>query len=207
MKYLLFLLVCYMLPAYSQQRIYHSECGREQTDILWQATKDDRNIYLHTKQDAELHDYIMDCQYHTKEWRVANPEEKTNLTIEYANGQYYIRGIFHNQPISKKVKSKGCVWFQNIAFNAGLSLQNRSSIKYECFRPDNLKLYTMLAESQGKEILNDRSVNKVKVSLTGLLSIFWSCTYFFDSTTLDFILYKGVNGAPGTPETIITLKK
>lgn len=75
------------------------------------------------------------------------------------------------------------------------------------FRPDNIKLYTMVAETQGTERLEGVNLYKITVSPTGFLSAFWSCSYYFVPTTLKFIGYKGVNGKPGTPETIIRIMK
>lgn len=195
------------MVAFAQQKTYHSTGGDAQTDIIWKETKSNGKIRLHTEQGTEKQDYVTDNLYRTLIWRVISPTENTNLTIAYNKGMYELSGMFHGKRISKTVKSKGYAWYQNIAFNAGVCLRNRSSIKYECFRPDNLKLYTMTAELQGKETVGNKTTNKVKVCLTGILSAFWSCTYFFDTETGNFIMYKGVNGAPGTPETIITLKQ
>lgn len=65
----------------------------------------------------------------------------------------------------------------------------------------------MMAEIQGTEKFEGMNANKITVSLTGFLSVFWSCSYYFDPATLKFIGYKGVNGKPGTPETIIKIMK
>ena len=65
----------------------------------------------------------------------------------------------------------------------------------------------MMAETQGVEGFEDMDALKVTVSFTGFLSSFWSFSYYFDPTTLKFVGYKGVNGKPGTPETIIKIAK
>ena len=82
-----------------------------------------------------------------------------------------------------------------------------NKVKYVVGRADNIKLYTMVAEAQGMEQFMGTNTNKIKVSLTGLLSAFWSCSYYFNPETLSFVGYKGVNGKPGTPETIIKIIK
>lgn len=61
----------------------------------------------------------------------------------------------------------------------------------------------MVAEARGIELLNGMNAYKINVSPTGFLSAFWSCLYYFDPATLNFVGYKGVNGKSGTPETII----
>ncbi len=65
----------------------------------------------------------------------------------------------------------------------------------------------MMAETQDIEKFENMDALKVTVTLTGFLSAFWSCSYYFSPTALKFIGYKGVNGKPGTPETIIKIMK
>lgn len=107
------------------------------------------------------------------------------------NNIYSITGKFKGKPIAKTVKSSGCTWYQNIVYNAGILFKDKKTVKYECFRPDNIKLYTMVAETQGIEQLNGMNANKIAISLTGFLSAFWSCSYYFDPATLNFVDYKG----------------
>ncbi|MFR1748968.1 MAG: hypothetical protein ACLSWZ_01335 [Parabacteroides distasonis] len=88
-----------------------------------------------------------------------------------------------------------------------VNLKNGKSLEYECFRPDNIKLYTMSAVKKGIEKFDGRNTIKIEICLTGFMSVFWSCDYYFDTTTLMFVGYKGVNGGPGTPETKISISR
>lgn len=169
-------------------------------------TKDGK-IYLHTVQGGEKHEYILGNGYKTESWKIVNTSSNTNLSIRLNNGIYSISGKFNGKHISKTVKSKGKPWYQNIAYNAGLTLKNGESVEYECFRPDNMKLYTMSATNKGSEKFDGKNAVRIEVSLTGFMSAFWSCDYYFDTNTLMFAGYKGVNGGPGTSETKISVAK
>lgn len=181
--------------------------GNQQETIVWQEEKANGNNYLYVTQENEQHEYVMNKSFQTEKWKVTNIQLKTDLTIELRNNIYSITGKFKGKSITKTIKSNGYVWYQNIAYNAGVLLKDKKIVKYECFRPDNIKLYTMVAEAQGMEQFMGTNTNKIKVSLTGLLSAFWSCSYYFNPETLSFVGYKGVNGKPGTPETIIKIIK
>lgn len=128
-------------------------------------------------------------------------------SISLNNGIYSISGKFNGKQISKTVRSKGKPWYQNIAYNAGLTLKNGKSMEYECFRPDNIKLYTMSATKKGSEKFDGKNAVRIEVSLTGFMSAFWSCDYYFDTSSLMFVGYKGVNGGPGTLETKISVAR
>ena len=58
-----------------------------------------------------------------------------------------------------------------------------------------------------EEHKDGKNAVRIEVSLTGFMSAFWSCDYYFDTNTLMFVGYKGVNGGPGTPETKISVAK
>lgn len=199
------ILLFFSLPVLAQQTSYLSECDGQQTTIVWREKRTNGKIYLYVTQENEQHEYVMNESFQTEKWKVVNLPSHTDLTIELHNGTYSVVGTFKGKRMGKTVKSKGYVWYQNIAYNAGASLKNKRTVKYECFRPDNIKLYTMMAEAQDTEKFEGINANKITVSLTGLLSAFWSCSYYFDTVALNFIGYKGVNGKPGTPETIIKI--
>ena len=158
---------------------------------------------------AQERNYISICGK-TKtsiKWTEEHKSSNTNLSISLNNGIYSISGKFNGKQISKKVKSKGKPWYQNIAYNAGLTLKNGRSVEYECFRPDNIKLYTMSAVKKGNEKLDGKNAVRIEVSLAGFMSAFWSCDYYFDTSSLMFVGYKGVNGGPRTPETKISVAR
>lgn len=191
----------------AQERNYISTCGKTKTSVKWSEEHKDGKIYLNTVQGNEKHEYILDNGYKTESWKIINPVSNTSLTVNLKNGKYSISGKFNGKQISKTVKSKGKPWYQNIAYNAGLTLKNGKSLEYECFRPDNIKLYTMSAVKKGIEKFDGRNTIKIEICLTGFMSVFWSCDYYFDTTTLMFVGYKGVNGGPGTPETKISISR
>lgn len=209
MKHIIVIALTLFLTVFvmAQERNYNSTCGKTKTSVKWSEERKDGKIYLNTVQGNEKHEYILDNGYKTESWKIINPVSNTSLTVSLKNGKYSISGKFNGKPISKTVKSKGKPWYQNIAYNAGLTLKNGKSLEYECFRPDNIKLYIMSAVKKGIEKFDGRNTVKIEVSLTGFMSAFWSCDYYFDTTTLMFVGYKGVNGGPGTPETKISISR
>ena len=209
MKHIIVIALTLFLAVFvmAQERNYISTCGKTKTSVKWSEEHKDGKIYLNTIQGNERHEYILDNGYKTESWKIINPVSNTSLTVSLKNGKYSISGKFNGKPISKTVKSKGKPWYQNIAYNAGLTLKNGKSLEYECFRPDNIKLYIMSAVKKGIEKFDGRNTVKIEVSLTGFMSAFWSCDYYFDTATLMFVGYKGVNGGPGTPETKISISR
>ena len=209
MKHIITITLTLFLTAFAmaQERNYISTCGKTKTAIKWTEEHKDGKIYLHTVQGGEKHEYILGSGYKTEACKIEDASSNTNLTVSLCKGIYFISGKFKGKQISKKVKSKGKPWYQNIAYNAGLTLKNGKSVEYECFRPDNIKLYTMSATKKGAEKFDGKNAERIEVGLTGFMSAFWSCNYYFDTSSLMFVGYKGVNGGPGTSETKISVAK
>ena len=171
-------IVCLSTLAMAQERHYTSTCGKTTKTIKWSEERKGGKVYLNTFQDNEKHEYVIGHGYKTESWKMVNASTTTDLTVTLNNGTYSISGFLNGKRISKTIKSKGKPWYQNIAYNAALTLKNAKSVEYECFRPDNMKLYTMSATN-----------------------------YYFNSDTRMFVGYKGINGGPGTPETIISVSR
>lgn len=203
---ILFVLLLYY-PVYSQTTKYEYACGNQKSILNWTESKAGDLIRLKTVQGNEVHQYAMTGNYRTVAWEYSNTSENTNLKVVLENGVYQISGVFKSKSYSKSYPSKGYPWYQNIGFNIGVSIAGKADFKFECFRPDNLKLYEMQAES--KEFINHEGIHEhwVIVHLTGMLSKFFSSDYYIDPLTKQFIRYRGVHGPPGTPETIITILK
>lgn len=213
---------CLSYKAQAQQRSFESVCGTKKSIIIWEErikTASDKGetitqnqttkaiICLTTSQDSEVHHYHLSPSLTTLFWHLTDFTKHTDLTITLYNSNYHLKGTFNNRLYNKVIKSKGYPWHQNIAYSAGQSLTSKKTFKYECFRPDNLELYVMQAEqTNGSVIFNNQNACEVKVRLTGGLSRFWNCLYYFNAEDHQFIGYKGVNGGPGTPKTIITAK-
>ena len=208
-KNLIILALSLSIPLMADARRYEyvSRFGDKCTTVIWSEEHNGGKIYLSTVNGSQKDDYVIAPDYKTERWHRMDASAHTDLTVSLNSDIYSISGTFKGKRISQRVKSKGKPWYQNIAYNAGRSLKGKKSLDYECFRPDNINLYTMKATRKGLENFNGADAVCIKVSLTGMLSVFWSCQYFFNPTSLTFSGYKGVNGGPGTPETIITLRK
>lgn len=121
-------LLFFFLSVFAQSTQYLSEFNRQQTTIVWQEKRINEKIYLYAMQEDERHEYIMNQSLQTEKWKIVNPLSQTDLTIELHGNAYWITGKFKGKPITKTVKSKGYIWYQNIAYNAGLSLKDKQEI-------------------------------------------------------------------------------
>lgn len=207
-KFILILsFVLFSFKVYSQKTEYNYTCGRDNQAIIWTVTRKEDLIYLETIQGNEVHKYAINHDYKTISWEYANISENTNLKVVLKNGIYNLQGTFKSKKISKAYNSNGYPWYQNIGFNVGHTIKGKANFKFECIRPDNLKFYEMQAEA--KEIVENNGIQeqRINVHLAGMLAKYFGSNYYINCNTRQFVRYNGVHGPPGTPETIITLRK
>lgn len=194
--------------AYCQTTIFMYSYGKSSLKITWTQYIEDGQTKFKSIQGAEINEYIIGSDWTTLLWHHVNSDENTDLIVTKTNGSYKMEGIFKSKPVSKTIQSKGRIWRQNIGFHLADVIKDKSSIIFECFRPDNLQLYEMKAdvkETENNGVIQEQRVN---VHLTGMFSKFFGVDYYIDTQTRGhFIKYKGVHGSPGTPETTITIQQ
>lgn len=193
--------------AHSQIKEYEYSCGEDTATIYWKESREGDLIYLTTIQGSEINKYVFASDYHAVSWEYSNQDKSTHLKVALKNGIYEINGILKSESYSKTYKSNGVPWFQHIGFNIGYSIKKKPTFRFECIRPDNLKLYEMQADGKEVVVRNGIREQRIHVHLTGIWSKFFGCDYYIDLSSGQFIRYKGVQGVPGTPETIITIRK
>lgn len=147
--------------------------------------------------------FTIDKKFRTTKWEHSNSSENSQYTITLQDGIYHIKGMLKGNKIEKAVKSNGSQWIQNVTSEAARLLNcTAGTIKYECFRPDDVSLHTMQAIGKGECEIDGKKVFHVKVCPTGALAKIWNFSIYFDPKTKNLARYEAVEGMPGTPKTV-----
>lgn len=171
-------------------------------------------ITLRSEKEGEHIDqkYGLDPNLAALSWQFENPKEKTKVTANRKDNKIFLSGIHKGKQINKTFKINELPW--NQSFNIGLEKFARStetSIKFWAIGttgPGDMKITKFNVKKKGVEkiILKGKEVEAVhvRISLSGLLSIFWSGSYWYRKADGKFLRYKG-KGGPGTSTTIMEL--
>lgn len=200
------MLLC-SLYAHSQTSVYDYACGGQRAAIVWNERKEGDSICLETVQGSKTNVYHFSSDFSTLAWEYSDHVVGTDIRVVLEDGVYRISGMLKNKTCAKTFKSHGLPWYQQMGYHIGCSIEKQPSLRFECIRPDNLKLYKMQAEAKEAAVRDGVREQRIEVRLTGLLSRFFGCDYFVDAATGRFIRYTGVHGPPGTPKTVITLRQ
>jgi hypothetical protein len=216
-KFALLLVVTFM-AAYltGTSRVYEEKTGQLITThhFVIETTPSGYSIDLVSEiQDVQVHQtYQLDANLNTLSWSFENPKTKTKVNARREENNIYLTGIEENEPIKKTFEINHLPW--NQTFNIGLerfALSPEQTMKFWSIGtsgPGNMKITKFKVKKKKTETitLKGQEVQAVYItmSLTGVLSIFWTGNYWYRKSDGTFLRYKGKN-KPGAPVTIMEL--
>jgi hypothetical protein len=215
--WLLACLVVYCPAAEKKILVFHEKTGAQVTihrfEILQQP--DGVRVTLSTREDQSeiVQIFSLNSALETLAWSYSEAAKNTVVSAKRDGKFILLTGKHKGEPIEKKFKTKNLPW--NQFFNMGLEPFVRSNLKKTKFRaigtrgPGDMKITSFTAKRQKKsEIIKimgqDVATVHIKISLSGLLSMFWSGHYWYRKSDGAFVRYRGKNG-PGKPVSVMEL--
>ncbi len=141
----------------------------------------------------------------TLDWTFSDPGRQMELAAGIRGGEIVLTGSFKGKKVAKAFAAAGPSW--NQLFQAGLGSFALSGGKNFQFRaigtqgPGELKIgkFTVTRKDDERILLAGREIAAVRlrISLSGLLSIFWHGDYWYGSSDGRFLRYRGRNRSGG----------
>jgi hypothetical protein len=132
-------------------------------------------------------------------WSYENPLEKTKISAYRKENRIFLSGLHKGKAIEKTFKINELDW--NQSFNIGLeqfALSGAKAMKFWAIgttAPGDMKITTFTVKKEGFEkiILAGKEIEtvRIRVSLSGLLAIFWSGNYWYKRDDGKFLRYRG----------------
>jgi len=173
------------------------------------------NTYEVTSQDGEVVGVVSN---ESEVWTVRNQVSGATTTLNVQSKTLTLVGKVEGNTLrlegkkqAKEVKKSYSLDGKPLYAVPELSLKSfvvsgEKEVVFFSIRPDDLSGYMMKAIREAEETIdvNGKSLQaiRVRVTLANWMSRFWSVFYWFDREG-NFLMYRGVNGGPGTPETVI----
>ena len=139
-------------------------------------------------------------------------EKGIDIKANLKNDAIVLKGVYKKKQYEKTYPTKGKSWGQFIYFFLSTFLKsNEEKTTFLMIKRDKVEFHTLTAKVEKNEEIDvsgeTYNAIRVKVSLSGILSIFWKAYYWFDAETKEFLKFESVMGGPGTPLTIIEVIK
>jgi hypothetical protein len=141
----------------------------------------------------------------TRAWTFSDPSRRMELTASVQGERIVLTGSSQGKKVDKRFDATGAPW--NQLFQMGLGPFVMSGRKEMTFRsigtqgPGELKIGKMSVTRRGEEEVEINgqkvAVIHVRISLSGLLSIFWHGDYWYRKSDGLFLRYRGKNRRGG----------
>lgn len=158
--------------------------------------------------------FKLDADLAALSWSYNAPHKKTKVTAVRKENRIFLEGTDEGEPIKKTFKINPLPW--NQTFNIGLEnfiLSPEESMKFWAIGtsgPGNMKITKFNVKKKGSETVTLNSTAEpveavyITISLSGLLSLFWTGKYWYRKSDGRFLRYKGKNRTGG-PTAIMEL--
>jgi len=193
---LIFIIAAFSAPV--EKYAYRMRIGNKSAVNRWTREMRSGTIVLGSENmmTDEFDTMICNGGYETIEWFYTSGNKGTRLSGTRKNNLVEISGFAKGKPVRTSITLEEGSWYQfpEFAFSHMLA-SNRESAVYYIFWPDKFIFYAMKAKRIGEEpvLYDGKTVDaiKVKVTLTGFKSIFWSSYYWFRKPDYLFVRYEG----------------
>ena len=189
---------------------YREQTGKAAHTYIWKLEEQGEHVLITLEEPEATFTNLCAPDGATLAWNMVSSPH-TNVHAERKADMLHVQGTFQGKPVDKALRLGDKPWFQSVTFSLGRMVAlERGKTEFWFLRSDELELLGMWAERAGSEqMVTDGQtvmVEKVRIKLDSLIAAFWEASYWFRQSDQVFLRYRGVNGPPGTDETVIELQ-
>jgi hypothetical protein len=191
-----------------KKRVYREKIGKQVTNHRFtiETSPSGCNIDLtsETGDKKIFQTYRLDPQLDTQSWSYYDPQKNVKVNASRTGHTIRLKGTDRGKPVDKTFKINDLPW--NQTFNIGLeqfAVSSKTSMVFWAIGAGgrgHLKITKFKVKKKKTETITLSRDNKpveavhITISLTGLLSIFWTGNYWYRTSDGRFLRYFGKTG-------------
>jgi hypothetical protein len=150
----------------------------------------------------------IDASFATVQWEMEKKSDGTSLHARRLPDAIIIQGRWKGQQINKKLPIDDAPWYQATSCSfRPFVLSSRKEIRFWTVRYDTLKAHKIRAVKKRRQVLHlngaEEDAVEVELRLSGMLALFWKCSYWFRRSDGVFLRFEGPSGPPGAPDMVV----
>ncbi len=212
--YALFLV--FSCPALQGQEIpagvysYREKVGEVITPFYWKLEEEDQRRIVSVYEKEKSFINICSADGATWQWQLKDPDKKHDIIAKRQGNELKISGIRNGKTYEETVELDDRPWYQPLSFSLRNFLGSKEkSISFWTIRADTIEVTSLEVEKMAEEevVVNQKLMlaQKVELRAEGFYSHFWHGTYWYRKSDKLFLMYRSVQGLPGTAETLVEL--
>ena len=192
--------------------VYDEEVNGHSIETKWQGETKDNTLFLKGESSKNVVEIVCkpDFEMEAISYTALKEGGGATYSCKRSGNTLHLVSKQGDAEVVKNYSVGRTPWIQEFGFGLRpFMASGASSIKFYIINPKDLSMHKLVAKREGQETvtIGDKAyrTNKVKISLSGFKSLFWTAYAWFDTESGNMVMYKG-NKGPNTPTTTITLK-
>lgn len=175
---------------------YVENIDNQISNIIVERIENDDVIEIISVKNNVTHSAVLNKSLSTNSYSYLNKD--SNLKAVKKGKILTVSGKANGKTVDTTIEidSKPLYQFIDVSLTS-FATGSKTKLTFQYFSPEEFKVWTMVATKQKiEEISVPRGsilAQRVKVTLSGFLSIFWSASYWFDTETGEFLKSSGKN--------------
>ncbi len=196
---------------FSSALTYTEEVGDKKLHTSWSMKEENNNIWIEGKNEEIATSLCFSKDWDLKSYKMRSNKEDTAYEIIKTDQELSAQGTVKGNALKKIYEIENIVWIEHFGFGLLPFLESDAKkLNFYSLNPHDFTLIPMVAykEAEEKVVIGSKKQKaiKIKVTLQGFKSMFWTAYLWFNKKTHLFLKYEG-NSGPNTPMTTILYQK
>jgi len=209
---LCFLFISHHALVAQNRLVYREQTGQKIVRIEAWEDRHPEGVILHSvMSNGEAYDIQNDPGMATIAFTYENTGQNTLYWASREGNAIRFEGTIMGKPFARSERIDSRPLYQSVERSLqGFAVSGMpETIYFWIVLPSDAKVFQLMARREGREVVDidgqQVEAERVKVSLPGIASIFWSSVYWFRPGDGTFLRSECVRGFIGTPKTILVL--
>ena len=190
--------------------VYVEETSDQTITTTWDVIKKGNSLVITGINDLNTTTLKTDLKYGQKEYKYFTKNGSTNYEIKRYNSDLIAKGKYDNKEMDETHNISHDLWIQQLGFGLiEFAKSSKKKLQFHVINPQDFSINKLVATKQKPSYLtiNDKTyeAQKIKITLTGIGSLFWEAEIWYDTKDNSYLKYVG-NKGPNTPTTTVTLQ-
>lgn len=183
--------------------------GNEEYVNVWEL-EHKNGVIIRSAQKDEL--YVTTCS-ESGETRMIEVTSSTEHVRAWRTGNtLYVRGTIDGKKIDRRFRVDEAPWYQPLTYSLrGFLSTDKKQVDFWMLHPDTYKPYKIQATKEDTGTINlygrKTRVQHIRIRISGILYMLWHGDYWYRTGDRVLVEYRGLNGPPGSSQTIVKLMK
>lgn len=165
---------------------------------------------IRTMQKDEL--FVTTCSATGDTLKMEVTDSEENIKAWRTGDTLFVRGVINGKQVNEQYAVDEAPFYQTLTYSLRDFLSSgKKQVVFWMLHPETYKPFKIQATKGGTSTISlygkETEVQHIRIRVSGILSILWHGDYWYRTDDHVLVEYRGLNGPPGSSQTIVRLMK